>query len=210
MHLANTHILIYILHITPFAERNLFLVFQLRLSVQVRLLSNKIFIFIPFFPCLKLLAYQVPSFCPLDSEEYIKILPTCWKGYTRKALALKGLGLQFFALCSAAIAFYRDKECCRRYEAFANEFYDLDGQWDVVDSSESLKRCLKLRRRDSIRRRVILLRNGHYDLSNIKSITNTTLAALECSSDVTINCDQLFFDQTCFFERLYGQVGYPN
>ena len=138
--------------------------------------------------------------CLEDSKEYIKILPTCWKGYTRKALALRGLGFHFFALCSAAIAFYHDTECCRRYKAFANEFYDLDGQWDVVDSSESLKRCLKLRR-NCIRRRVILLRNGHYDLSDIKSITNTALAALECSSDVTINCDQLFFYQTCFFEN---------
>ena len=47
MHLAITPILIYILNrvrrlqvFKPFAERNLFLVFQLRLSVQVRLLSN--------------------------------------------------------------------------------------------------------------------------------------------------------------------------
>ena len=139
--------------------------------------------------------------CLQDSKEYIKILPTCWKGYTRRALALKGLGLHFSALCSAAIAFFRDTEGCCRYEAFVNEFHDLEGQWDVADSSESLKQCLNHRRRDSSGRRVILVKNGQYDLSDIKNITNTALTALECSSDVTIKCNQLCFEQTCFFEN---------
>ena len=42
--------------------------------------------------------------CLQDAEEYIKLIPTCWKGYTRKALALSKLGMRLPALCSAAIA----------------------------------------------------------------------------------------------------------
>ena len=82
--------------------------------------------------------------CLQDSEEYIKIFPTCWKGYTRKALALNGLGLRFPALCFAAIAYYRDENSCRRFKPFVNVFKDLDGKWVVVDSSESLQHCFKL------------------------------------------------------------------
>ena len=63
--------------------------------------------------------------CLQDSEEYIKILPTCWKGYTRKALALNGLGLRFPALCFAAIAYYRDENSCRRFKPFVNVFKDV-------------------------------------------------------------------------------------
>ena len=37
---------------------------------------------------LKLAKYEE---CLQDSQEYIKTLPNCWKGYTRKALALNGL-----------------------------------------------------------------------------------------------------------------------
>ena len=56
--------------------------------------------------------------CLADSHEYITPRPNCWKGYTRKALALNGLGRKGFALCFAAMAYYHDASSCRRYEAF--------------------------------------------------------------------------------------------
>lgn len=46
--------------------------------------------------------------CLQDSEEYINIMPNCWKGYARKALALNGLGRRLPSLCSAVIAYHRD------------------------------------------------------------------------------------------------------
>ena len=119
--------------------------------------------------------------CLQDSEEYIKILPTCWKGYTRKALALKGLGLHFPAICSAAIAYYHDASSCRHFKPFVNVFKDLDGKWEVVDSSGSLQRCLKFNNKCRWERRVLLLRNRQYNLTDFQIITNTTLAALEKS-----------------------------
>ena len=140
--------------------------------------------------------------CLKDSEEYIKLLPTCWKGYTRKALALDGLGLRFPALCSAAIAYYHDATSCRRFEPFLNVFKDLDGKWEVVDSSESLQRCLRLKNKYSWGRTVILLRNGQYDLTDFQIITNTTLAALEKISDVAIISDQHFVFLTCFCQNI--------
>ncbi|KAL9972627.1 hypothetical protein ACROYT_G018969 [Oculina patagonica] len=80
--------------------------------------------------------------CLRDSERYINIMPNCWKGYSRKALALNGLGRKQPALCCAGIAFYNDTNCCRRYETFKNEFKDLDRNWKVVDSSKTLKDAL--------------------------------------------------------------------
>ena len=140
--------------------------------------------------------------CLQDSEEYIKILPTCWKGYTRKALALNGLGLRFPALCSAAKAYYHDASSCRLFEPFVNAFKDLDGKWEVVDSSESLQRCLKLNSKYCSGRTVLLLRNGQYDLADFQIITNVTLAALEKNSDVTITCDRPFFHLTSFCQNI--------
>ena len=139
--------------------------------------------------------------CLQDSEEYIKILPTSWKGYTRKALALNGLGLRFPALCFAAIAYYRDENSCRRFEPFVNVFKDIDGKWVVVDSSESLQRCLKLNH-EYRWGRTVLLRNGQYDLTDFQIITNTTLTALEKNSDVTITCDRPFFHLKCFCQNI--------
>ena len=139
--------------------------------------------------------------CLQDSEEYIKILPTCWKGYTRKALALNGLGLRFPALCFAAIAYYRDENSCRRFEPFVNVFKDLDGKWVVVDSSESLQHCLKLNH-EYRWGKTVLLRNGQYDLTDFQIITNATLAALEKNSDVTITGDRPFFHLTCFCQNI--------
>ena len=94
--------------------------------------------------------------CFKDSENYLNILPSCWKGYSRKALALHGLGEKLPALCSAAIAYYYDSNCCRGYEAFRKVFQDLDGNWEVVDSSEALQRSLIQNQNQSLKKYVLL------------------------------------------------------
>ena len=103
-------------------------------QIHARLLNNRATAY------LKLGNFQE---CLQDSEEYIKILPSCWKGYTRKALALNKLGLQASALCSAAVAYYHNLSCCRQYRAFADAFKDLNGKWEVIDSSLTLQRSLE-------------------------------------------------------------------
>lgn len=135
-----------------------------------------------------------------DSEEYIKIMPDCWKGYTRKALALIGLGLRFPALCSAAIAYYHDSDSCRRYEPFRNEFNDLDTNWEVTDCSEALRSSL---RRNT--KKVILLKNGQYKMADGDcrlTLKNTAMASLRCKSDVTINCTEVTLSGNCHFESI--------
>ena len=155
--------------------------------------------------------------CLQDSEEYISIMPNCWKGYTRKALALNGLGIRIPALCSAAIAYYHDTKCCRRYETFRNAFKDLDGKWEVVDSSETLKRSLLNNKKESSRKKVLVLTNSKYEIADgalftdIGSggsmfITYTTLTALGNGSNVTINCDSLFLNKSCFFQNITFSV----
>lgn len=144
--------------------------------------------------------------CLQDSEEYIKIMPNCWKGYTRKALALAGLGLKLPALCSAAIAYYHDNKSCQCYEPFRNEFKDLDANWEVTDCSEGLRHLLNRNERDNSRKKVVLLEDGQYDMADgdygISSVKNTTMAALRFKSDVTINCSFLTLGDSCFFQSI--------
>ena len=80
-------------------------------------------------------------------------------------------------------------------------FKDLDGNWVVVDSSESLQHCLKLNH-EYRWGRTVLLRNRQYDLADFQIISNTTLAALEKNSDVTITCDRPFFRLKCFCQNI--------
>ena len=157
--------------------------------------------------------------CLQDSESYINIMPNCWKGYSRKALALNGLGRKCPALCSAAIAYYYDADCCRGYKAFRKVFQDLDGNWEVVDSSEALQRSLIRNKIQSLKKKVLLIKNGLYEIPDAyfeylptgdtiykpegsNDISETTLAALGNESDVTITCGAIFLREECFFQSI--------
>lgn len=157
--------------------------------------------------------------CLQDAEEYIKIKPECWKGYSRRALAQNGIGRKRPALCSAAIAYYSDAKSCRCYEPFRNAFKDLDGHWEVVDSSQALQRSLILNKRQSTRKKVLLIRNGQYEIPGgerykdetgntfykhgvYNDIADITLAAFENTSCVTLTCGVVFLRKECFFQRI--------
>ena len=158
--------------------------------------------------------------CLQDSENYIKVMPNCWKGYSRKALALNGLGKILPALCSAAIAYYYDATCCRGYQAFRNVFQDQDGNWEVVDSSEALQRSVMRNKSQRLRKKILLIRNGQYEIPDVEhvkeiitgktfykfmgsnDIANTTLAALDNETDVTITCGVIRFSNECFFQNI--------
>ena len=156
--------------------------------------------------------------CLQDSENYINIMPNCWKGYSRKALALNELGRKLPALCSAAVAYYYDANCCRSYVPFRNVFQDLDGNWEVVDSSEALQRSLI--RNKSLRKNVLLIKNGQYEIPDVdrvkeiatgktlykfngsNDIVDTMLASLDNQPDVTIECGVIRFCKKCFFQNI--------
>lgn len=158
--------------------------------------------------------------CLQDAEEYINIKPECWKGYSRKALVLNGVGRKRPALCSAAIAYYYDAKCCRCYEPFRNAFQDLDGKWEVVDSSKALQRALMRNKSQSTRKKVLLIRNGQYEIpegecckdvetgttfykyGGCNDITDTTMAAFDDKSCVTLTCGDVFLRKQCFFQRI--------
>lgn len=161
--------------------------------------------------------------CLQDSEEYIHMMPTCWKGYTRKALALNGLGRKLPALCYTAMAYFCDAKCCYRYPAFYNVFKDLDGNWETVDSSEALQHCLIRNKRKSSRRKVVLLTaeedvtpdvpyskhptathdNPRYTLYlGSSDILGAILAAFGRELDVTISCGAIRFREGCFAENI--------
>ena len=158
--------------------------------------------------------------CLQDAEEYMNIKPECWKGYSRKALALNGVGRKRPALCSAAIAYYYDAKCCRCYEPFRSTFQDLDGNWEVVDSSKALKRSLMRNKSQSTRKKVLLIRNGRYEIpggENYKDVetgqtfykcgddndvTDTTMAAIDDTSCVTLTCEYLLLRKECFFQGI--------
>ena len=158
--------------------------------------------------------------CLQDSEEYIKIQPKCWKGYTRKALALLGLGRKGSAMCFAAIAYSRDARSCRHYEAFQGAFKYLDEKWEVVDSSEALKRSILRNKSRNLGKKVLLLTNDHYEIDDGRhaqlnemtlvlknsdgsnDIVDTTLAAYDDGKDVVIKCDALRFCKECFVQNI--------
>lgn len=161
--------------------------------------------------------------CLQDSEEYIHMMPTCWKGYTRKALALNGLGRKLPALYYAAMAYYCDAKCCHRYLPFYNVFKDLDGNWEAVESSEALQRCLIGNKTKSSRKKVVLLTAKEYVIPDVpyskhptdahdnprytlylgsSDILGTILAAFGRDPDVTISCGAIRFREDCFVENI--------
>ncbi|XP_022799351.1 uncharacterized protein LOC111337338 [Stylophora pistillata] len=151
--------------------------------------------------------------CIKDSNEYISIVPNCWKGYTRKALALNGLGQRLSALCFAAIAYHLDGKCCRRYEPFKSAFRDLDGNWNICESSEALCRDVMYSNSSKSHPKVLLLPNGEYWVNNSPkrhnsntdfqaSISNTVVAALGNDAKVTIHFGRLSLEEDCFFRGI--------
>ena len=161
--------------------------------------------------------------CLQDSEEYITIMPNCWKGYSRKALALNGLGERLPALCSAAMAYCCDTKCCRRYQTFQNKFRDLDGKWEAVDSSEALQHCIIRNKAESSRKEILLLTREQYEIPDVphfedpddpgdnyrftlylgpSDILGTTLAAFGRGLNVTITCGAIRFREKCFVQDI--------
>ena len=158
--------------------------------------------------------------CLQDSEEYIRVMPKCWKGYSRKALALNGLGRKLPALCSAAIAYYRDANFCRRYEASKSAFSDLDGNWQICESSEVLRRNIMQNNNEKSQPKVLLLETGEYHIeefpveshnsyTNFQTrIVNTALAALGNEAKVTLNSGKLLSEKGCFLQNITLSLEY--
>lgn len=157
--------------------------------------------------------------CIKDSEEYIRAMPNCWKGYSRKALALNGLGQRLSALCFAAIAYHHDGECCRRYEAFKSAFGDLDGKWKICESSEALRKDVMYSNNSKSQPKVVLLPNGEYwlddstkrhnaDTAFLASIGNTVVAALGNEAKVTIYSGKISLEEDCFFRNITFSTEY--
>ena len=153
--------------------------------------------------------------CIKDSEEYIRVMPNCWKGYSRKALALNGLGQRLSALCFAAIAYHHDGKCCHRYEAFKSAFGDLDGKWKICESSEALCKDVLYSNNSKSQPKVILLTNGEYWLDYsperhdvdtllplLSPIGNTTIAAVGNEAKVTIYSGNINLGEDCFFQNI--------
>ena len=144
--------------------------------------------------------------CLQDSENYINIMPNCWKGYSRKALALNGLGRKLPALCSAAMAYYHDASCCRHYEAFRNAFSGLEGNWKICGSSEEVLQTIIQNSNDRSRQKVVLLEAGEYYFRAPIEIVNTVLAAVSNEVEVNLNCEELCFNKECFVQNIILSV----
>ena len=151
---------------------------------------------------LKLAKYEE---CLQDSQEYIKTRPNCWKGYTRKALALNGLGENRSARCCAAIAYYHDARSCRLYGDFISVFKDLDGHWTVVESTETLHEALNQNMNYFAGKAILLLKNNHYEITKDFSILNTSLVAISNNAAVTLESNLLLVEGICDFQNVSFQ-----
>jgi parallel beta-helix repeat protein len=73
-----------------------------------------------------------------DANDYITRRPYCWRGYTRKALALDGLNEKVSAEIAAALAFYHNRAIFSDFPPFENSFFDLQKRIFVCDAVDQL------------------------------------------------------------------------
>ena len=141
--------------------------------------------------------------CLQDSDEYIHMLPNCWKGHIRKALALKGLKKALLSACSAAIAYYHDADRCRRYEAFHNAFKDTENIWAAIGSSESLRNTLTRNDNPFAKKKILLLQGAKYEVSQVPRLKlYTSLVALTKDQPAMFRTELLYISSNCCFENI--------
>ena len=102
----------------------------------------------------------------IDAEEYINYSPKCWRGYAKKALALKGLGKSWDAWCAVALAFYYDRDIFNNFGPFEISFPEVKHCIHVCDDVSSLVTVLsKLPYVVDMPNKIIVLKPGKYCLS---------------------------------------------
>ena len=77
-----------------------------------------------------------------DANAYIMCRPYCWRGYTRKALSLHGLGEHVSAEIAASLAFYYDRAVFSGFAPFRKTFLDLERRVFVCDSLDELQEAI--------------------------------------------------------------------
>ena len=77
-----------------------------------------------------------------DANAYITCRPYCWRGYTRKALSLHGLGEHVSAEIAASLAFYYDRAVFSDFAPFRETFLDLQRRIFVCDSVNELQEAI--------------------------------------------------------------------
>ena len=77
-----------------------------------------------------------------DANAYITCRPYCWRGYTRKALSLHGLGEHVSAEIAASLAFYYDRAVFSDFAPFRETFLDLQRRIFVCDSLDELQEAI--------------------------------------------------------------------
>ena len=99
-----------------------------------------------------------------DAEAYITRRPDCWKGYARKALALKGMDENVGAEIAAALAFYYNRDLFSRFEPFKESFFGLQQRICVCDTVEKLRRAIFWPVDENIKK-ILILGSEVYDLN---------------------------------------------
>ena len=77
-----------------------------------------------------------------DANAYIMCRPYCWRGYTRKALSLYGLGEHVSAEIAASLAFFYDRAVFSDFAPFRKTFLDLQRRIFVCDSVDELQEAI--------------------------------------------------------------------
>ncbi|XP_046851836.1 uncharacterized protein LOC124445170 [Xenia sp. Carnegie-2017] len=116
-----------------------------------------------------------------DAEHYISKLPNCWKGYARKALALKGLEDRLGAEMAACQAYYLLPNIFEKYEPF-KEFSYLQQHVTHCDSTEQFLLAVN-GHRDLSNTQVLFLQPGTYHI-NKESINLYNIIVIGCPEDM--------------------------
>ena len=101
-----------------------------------------------------------------DANDYITRRPDCWRGYTRKALALHGLGEHVSAEIAASLAFYYDRAVFSDFAPFRETFLDLPRRIFVCDSVDELQKGIYSQSVDENVSKILVLGSEEYILNS--------------------------------------------
>ena len=115
-----------------------------------------------------------------DAEEYITNSPQCWKGYAKKALALKGLNFLWEAKCFAALAYYHDCRIFDKFAPFKESFPSLKQYIHICNDVRELVTLLSQLPQpiDSDLDKIIVLESGKYLADNNLHLENVGLVGV--------------------------------
>ena len=131
-----------------------------------------------------------------DAEAYIMRRPDCWKGYARKALALKGMDENVGAEIAAALAFYHSRNIFSRFKPFKESFVGLQQRIYICDTVAELANAIYSSPAEDNVNKILILGSGEYVLNlpifrSLVPWNNCILVGAKSNCSISMKSDHL-------------------